>query len=239
MAKIGLNQAGSGSPILNWIQSAWFLLVTSFVKKHFVCQSASFAKLVARTDVSFYDIHTRLYRGKLYISNGLFLFNLTLRDAIAILRTKTTPFKYRVVYDDLLPNSIWKPKFFRKVEAIDKSIVDSIVDFLKGYGFTTNCLSVSLASNVNIGVYFDEAVRYYYPERIYNENELDAFMEWLKSTPPDAGAIVFATPNETIPAGKFLTELPYVPDSALFSKEAFTWATQQTGKEATYVLNHL
>jgi hypothetical protein len=239
MAKIGVNQAGSGQPVLNWITSAWFILVTNFVKKHFVTQNASFAKLVAMNDVSFYDIHVRLYRGILYVSNGLFLFDLKLSDALAILRTKTTPHKYRIVYDDLLPNSIWRPKFFRKVEAIDIEVVNKIVNFLKLYGFSSNCLSVTLASNVNIGVYFNDKVRYYYPDRVYAANELSQFLAWLQSTPPDVNAIIFATPNETIPVGKFLSELPYVPDSAQFAKDIFTWVTQQTGREATYVLNHV
>jgi hypothetical protein len=239
MAKIGANQAASGQPILNWITSAWFILVTSFVKKFFVTQTADFNTLSGDERITFYDIHIRKHKKKYYVSNYLFLFNLTIEDVLLALHRRTTPFKYRLVYDDLLPNSIWKPKFFRKIENIEHDIAKYLVDYLEQAGFTTNCIGISLASNKDIVINFAKGYTFHYPNRQYKPDELEEFIGWLESTPTDSKSIIYATPNEPLSIGKFLTELPYVPDSALFSEEIFTWVSHQVGSDATYVLNHI
>lgn len=240
MAKFGVNQAGSGQSILNWIVSQWFILVTSFVQKHFVAQDKTLSELVKIPGAEFFDIHVRYWKKKLYVSNGLFLFNLTLKQAVDILHSRPTPFRFRIVYDDLLPNSIWKFKFFRKVEAIDKNVTDKIAKIIEDWGYAKNIVSITLSSNDSLGIYFNEAIKYHYPERFYKTGEWDEFHDWLARTPQGENDIIIAAPNDTISLSKFVEHLPSIADSSLFRDKIVNWiGTQPVTNKATYLINHV
>jgi hypothetical protein len=235
----GAHQSGTGQQVFNWITATWFTILTKFVSKSFICQHFKLADLVKHENVTFFDIHVRYWKGKLRLSNGLVLFNLTFNDIIEILHSREYPYKYRIIYDDLLPNSIWNFKFFRRVDKIFDDVLERIANEIRVLGLEKNLINVSFASNPTKGLVLDKSYTYRIPDRPYTDNQFGLFMAWLKDQPQGEKDIIIAAPNDVFSLVYDIKHFPVVFDNQAWALGIYNWIASQKDSKATYLVNFL
>jgi hypothetical protein len=234
--KLGANIANSGENVLNWISAWWFTMLSQFVKAAFITQSKSLITLAKNEDVTFFDLHVRFWKGKLYLSSGLFLFDKTLAEAVEAIKGNVGNRKihYRIIYDDLLPSIIWKWKALKKVPVAVNKVIAYVKDIFNEED-AKYLTGVYLASDTHIG-YTGIALNYITPPRVYHNDELNAFLEYLGTTPTGEKDIIEAFPNEVFDIKSGL----HMPDPHLWNAEIRNWLTNnRADSNATYIVNYI
>lgn len=234
--KLGANVANSGENVWNWISAWWFTMLSQFVKAAFITQNKPLGIMAKSEDVTFFDLHVRFWKGKLYLSSGPFLFDKTLEQAVEAIKTGVGNRKvhYRIIYDDLLPSVIWKWKALKKVPVV----VNEVIAYVRKV-FTDEdakyLVGVYLASNTHLG-YTGLELNYITPPRVFHNNELEAFLEYLATTPTGEKDIIEAYPNETFDIKSGLR----LPDPHLWNSDIRNWLNKnRADSQATYIVNYV
>jgi hypothetical protein len=233
--KFGAHVANTGEAVYNWLTASWFVLIASFVKSAFITQSKTLIELAKTTDVIFFDLHVRIWKGKLYLSNGLYLFDKTLAAAIKEIKNNAgdKQILYRVVYDDLLPASIWNWKVLRKAPIVVEEITGIITKLFSANG-AGKLISISFASNPHIQYVVSGDVRVTQPPRKYHSQELDAFLEYLGGAPTGENEVVIAAPSEVWDFKSGFS----IPSGKLWASEIKQWlAHNRADSKAIYAVN--
>jgi hypothetical protein len=233
--KLGAKIAGSGEAIYNPWTTFWYILVSNYVKSAFINQDKTIAEIAKTEDVDVLDLHVRVWSGRIRLSNGLFLFGKSLNEAIRDAENNkgSKTILYRIVYDDLLPKSVWRWKLLKRTEVELDKVIAKIKKLFTDNEISGNLISVTLQSAPELG-YFNLPYNIVQAPRVFHSDEKDAFLAWLGTTPQDSGAIVDATPNDVF----HYKEGIIMPDPKLWRQEIAEWLTvNRLESKATYLLN--